>query len=504
MWSSDIWWHLRTGQLILEWSTVPHTDWFTFGASDRPWIDLHWLFQLLAALLYSVGGTDALVVLKAACLTATVAIGWSASGRGMPAAPKALCWFLAAVCLSGRTMVRPEMLTQVFLASALWLLARSEGNPRLLWGLPLLQLAWANCHGLFVLGVVAVAAYGVDRLVRERAGGRWLVEAAPADPKRGRLLAVGALTLLACLATPYFIDGALFPLVLYRKFTVDRELYSVIREFRRPLAYVLEYGWLARADLLAALQLGLATLASFLWLAREGRVSVYRLLLFIGFSLLAGQAVRNNGLFGLVACAVLCANCADAIALRSRRLSAAPWAPRAWVSLLAVLALAGFSVGFVTGRWAPGGPAGRHFGLGERDGRYAHAAARFAGREGLPSRVFASHLGVAAVYLFHNGPQRRVFMDGRLEVATPDTFRRYLAIQGAMALGDPRWEELLSRDAEGNLPAVILDLRGTRASHWMVAGVRSTEGWRQVFADATAAVFLEEALAERLGLPAVN
>jgi hypothetical protein len=37
----------------------------------------------------------------------------------------------------------------------------------------------------------------------------------------------------------------------------------------------------------------------------------------------------------------------------------------------------------------------------------------------------------------------------------------------------------------------------------MVTGVRSTEGWRQVFADATAAVFLEEALAERLGLPAV-
>ena len=366
MWSSDIWWHLRTGQLILERSTVPHTDWFTFGASDRPWIDLHWLFQLLAALLYSAGGTDALVVVKAACLTATVAIGWSASGRGMPAAPRALCWFLAALCLSGRTMVRPEMLTQVFLASVLWLLARSEGNPRLLWGVPLLQLVWANCHGLFVLGVVAVAAYGVDRWVRERASGRWLVEAAPADPKCGQLLAVGALTLLPCLATPYLIDGALFPLVLYRKFTVDRELYSVIREFRQPLAYVLEYGWLARADLVAAMQLGLATLASFLWLAREGRVSVYRLLLFTGFSLLAGQAVRNTGLFGLVACAVLCANCADAIALRSRRLSAAPWAPRAWVSLLAVLALAGFSVGFVTGRWAPGGPAGRHFGLGER------------------------------------------------------------------------------------------------------------------------------------------
>src|SRR5437763_573731 len=37
----DIWWHLRTGQLMLERGEIPHTDWFTYTNPDSPWIDLH-------------------------------------------------------------------------------------------------------------------------------------------------------------------------------------------------------------------------------------------------------------------------------------------------------------------------------------------------------------------------------------------------------------------------------------------------------------------------------
>src|SRR5580698_7861486 len=61
----DIWWHLRTGQLIVETGAVPRVDLFTYTNATRPWIDVAWLYEVGVALLYRLGGTSALVLLKA-------------------------------------------------------------------------------------------------------------------------------------------------------------------------------------------------------------------------------------------------------------------------------------------------------------------------------------------------------------------------------------------------------------------------------------------------------
>ena len=79
MWNGDIWWHLRTGQLILERRAVPATDWFTYTGPDRAWIDLHWGFQVVVATAYALGGTSLLVLLKA-CL-GTFAVGLTLLAR---------------------------------------------------------------------------------------------------------------------------------------------------------------------------------------------------------------------------------------------------------------------------------------------------------------------------------------------------------------------------------------------------------------------------------------
>lgn len=75
MGSFDIWWHLKTGQLILGGRGIPQVDWYLFTDWGRPWIDLHWGFQVLVALLYSLGGVNLLIVTKALCLVASIAIG---------------------------------------------------------------------------------------------------------------------------------------------------------------------------------------------------------------------------------------------------------------------------------------------------------------------------------------------------------------------------------------------------------------------------------------------
>ena len=42
--NNDIWWHLKTGEWILEHRTVPHQDPFSLIASGRDWIDHEWMW----------------------------------------------------------------------------------------------------------------------------------------------------------------------------------------------------------------------------------------------------------------------------------------------------------------------------------------------------------------------------------------------------------------------------------------------------------------------------
>lgn len=500
----DIWWHLRTGQLIVERGEIPQTDWFTYIDFDQPWIDLHWGFQLIVAGLYAIGGAKLLTLAKAFCLAGTITIAWGASGRNLPVWLKTLCWLLPLICISGRANERPEILSLLFLATWMWILARVDRQPRLIWLLPIVQILWVNCHGLFVLGLVVGGAYVIDRLQRSMRTHN--AEAAAEDSKltTRTLLWAAAATIVASLVNPYFEQGALFPLVLFRKMSVDHDFYSTrIGEFQQPWEFVKRNGF-SNIYLIAEAFLWILTTASFIWLALHRRVQIGRLLLFLAYSFLAWQASRNTAIFALVAGVVLCANCSEIHELRrltDKSIHDASIFPRAIV----LTVLVAFAATIPTNYWAAWGGEAKRFGLGEEPDAYwfAHGAAEFAGQEGMPANAFVSHIGQAAPYIFHNGPNRRVFMDGRLEVSTRATFEKYEQILAMMSITSPQfrptaeWEPLI-RDPQGLLPAVILDSRHSRNQ---INGLMATPTWRLVFADPAAAVFLDAATADRLALP---
>lgn len=489
---TDFWWHLKTGELILQERTVPQVDRYTFVDYGAEWIDMHWGFQVLITLLYRAGGASLVVVTKAAVITAAVAFAWRAAGPSLPPWLKALFWFLPVIAISGRGYERPEMLSQLFLAIWLFVAFRVEERPGLIWLLPAVQLLWANCHALFVLGLVVGGCYALDRGVRSVAGGRFGVDQAPRKPELRMLLGAALLAVAACFATPYLEDGFLFPLTLYRKFTVDQAFYSTnIGEFQQPIAFIRRYG-LTNFYLLAEIGTFLLTTASFVWLlAWRRRWSVLRLGLFVAYSHLAWEATRNTNIFSLVAGTVLCANVADRLAVRG------PAPEGRFERRLAQALCAGLAclIGLVvSGQWNEWGEKVKPFGLGEAKNWFIHEAAQFAGQPGFPTRAFIANNGQASVYIYHNWPERRVFMDGRLEVCSLDTFRTFNRILDFMAAGDPRWVELVPG---GELPTVILD---ARTSLQPLLLMRHTPGWRLVHADPAAAVFLDNATADRLRL----
>lgn len=508
---TDFWWHLRTGQLIWERGEVPRTDWYLFTDFDRPWIDLHWGFELLITALYSLGGVSLVTVVKACLLTTTVAISWFAVGKELPAWVRALIWIPAVICITGRGYERPEILSQLFLAMWLWIAFRVEVQPKWIWALPIIQVVWINCHALFVLGLVVGACYAVDYAIRKAAGGRFGLERVPETLKPLTVAAAGGACGLAAFVNPYFVEGALFPLVLYRKFSVEQEFYSArIGEFQRPIEFLLRHGF-TNLYLDAQLLLFAVTVVSLFVLAYVAhKWSPFRWLLILGFGNLSWEASRNVNIFALVSTVVLVANVADL--WRYFRTESTRDGERKFDSIstslplsdsrpmygnLAVSALLAVWIGLiVTGVWGRTVGEKKPFGLGERPWWFAHDAIRFAGGPGLPDRAILSHIGLAGVYEFHHGPEKKVLTDPRLEVGRQETLKWQESILQSMARGDRSWE-LLLRDKDGRLPVVILDSRTSRPA---INGLYATPGWRLVYADPAAAVFLPTKQADELHL----
>jgi hypothetical protein len=498
----DFWWHLRTGQLILERGAVPYTDWFTYASADRPWIDLHWGFQVAVALLYEAGGIDAVLLAKAALAAAAVAVAWRASG-GLPAWLKAAVWTLAVTALAGRILERPDVATLLALAAWLAILAASAGRLRLLWLLPAIQLVWANVHALSVLGLLVGGLFALDRVARRLAPGR--LDDGVATPPWRVAAPVAGLVVLANLATPYGVRGALFPLELYRKIAGQGDFYSRrIAEFLPPSSYVQIYG-VDTLYLPAALLLLIAALASFAFVSSRAPLSLFRLGVFGAFTYLAFSAVRNVSLWALVTGVVICWNLRDRV--EEARAASEP-APR-WLrgararDLAAAGVLLALTASVVSGFWGRhlGAAWGTEFRLGvAAEGWFPFDAIRFAGRPGLPDRAFLVPFSLASLYELEHGPDAKVFMDARLEVATRATYETWEQACALMAAADPRWTERV-RDAGGQLPVVIVD---PRFEPRIVAGLLATPGWPLVYADEHAAVFVPAEVAAAQQLPGVD
>lgn len=498
LYDTDFWWHLRTGEWILAEGRVPQIDLYTFTDADRPWIDLHWGFQILVTWLYRLGGANLIILAKAAVITCAVAITFFSTGQGWSWERRVLCWIPAVICISGRGYERPEFLSQLFLALWLWIVFRLEQTPRLVWFLPAIQLVWVNCHALFILGLVIAGCGILDWIIRGLLGGQFGLSALSADELRSLRTRVfaGLAAVCASLCNPYFEEGALFPFTLYQKFSSEQGFYSLfVGEFRKPIQFLQMAGVSAFRNIyfVSEIIVALVAAASVIARLRAGLgLNLFRLLLLAAFGHLAWEATRNTNLFALVATSVACANFAEA---RLARTAAAP--SRGGQKFVLAAVLTALCVAVVTGTWNRlAGDGNKPFGLGEARDWYIHEAAKFAGRDGMPELAIVNNFGQAAVYIYHNSPERHVFMDGRLEVCSKETFKMLFEILRWMSLGKRDWEGIF-RAAKVPLPVVILD---TRHSGFELLGMLQTPGWRLVYADATAGVFLEEAKADELNL----
>ncbi|MGA2355484.1 MAG: hypothetical protein ABSG02_13395 [Terriglobales bacterium] len=190
----DLWWHLRTGQWIVETHSIPHSDPFSFTRAGHAWISHEWLSEVIFFELYKHGGAAALIVFSAIVTTAGFMFLYL---RCRPGGQKRH-WAAAAIALGALASapswgVRPQMFTFTLASLLLLLIDRGEARPKFLLWIPPIFLLWLNLHGGFALGPALLVAYGIGVLLESAAGNTPWPEARP-------ILLRIVLLLIACLA----------------------------------------------------------------------------------------------------------------------------------------------------------------------------------------------------------------------------------------------------------------------------------------------------------------
>lgn len=151
----DLFWHLKTGELMWHYKTLPHTDWFSYTMSDYPRIDFEWLTEILMFLIWKAAGFGGLAVSFALIITA-------AFGYFIPEAikdhPFFLTRFLAILGAFVSSLTfgsRPQMISILGISIIMFIITKYKRSDqgKIIWLLPLVFLFWANMHGGFIFGI---------------------------------------------------------------------------------------------------------------------------------------------------------------------------------------------------------------------------------------------------------------------------------------------------------------------------------------------------------------
>jgi hypothetical protein len=449
---SDAWWHLKTGQYLVQQHRLPMPDpfaWTTYLGKpvypEEPMVrDFNltheWLAQALFYLAYAVGGFAGVVLFRAMLLTAICGVAAWIAYRRTGGFYRALMTALLVSAVAVRfNSDRPFLFTFLFLAITIAVL--DEG--RRLWLLPPLFLVWANLHGGYFLGWSALGAYAADAFLRRE----------PIASQK-RLWIISALCVAACGLNPNGFRALLVTLT-YNKSVLQTNLW----EWQHTALWPLEMFGVVL----------FASAGALLWARGRARISDW--LLFIAYTAAGIWAVRNVMLVGILGPVLIA--------------SYLPWKrplPAA-AQFAAALALLGGTVYGIA--------SGQAFQLRAADWAYPKGASDFLLQHHVSGRLLNSY-AFGGYLIWRLWPEQKVFVDGRaLNEGVYLDYRRMVG--NADATGGKSSEQLL-RDY--GIDIILMEgFEAASGTPYLLPAALSDPSqkeWKLVYQDSQAVIFMRQ------------
>ncbi len=456
----DFWWHLRTGQYIVQTHSIPHHDIYSFTNPGKPWIAHEWLSEVMFYGLYRALGWGGLIVLFGAVIGGAFALTYFRSvGRPYIAG---LAVLLAAVSTYPTWGVRPQMFSLLLTSIFLFLLLRDEsdsGVARPLWALPVLMLLWANLHAGYAVGLALILAVFAGTLLDGAVGFQ------PRDAARAkaqRLAIIFVVCTAVVLLNPNGIRLLSYPIETLR----SQAQQSYIAEWVSPNFH--EGRFQAFVALLFLTFLAL--------IVSPKRARPRDLLLLLGTAYGAMRSIRHIPIFALVAAPIL----AEHVFATMKQRNWAAWldAPdrippvkNAIVNTVLVLAVFAFvilRVDLLVHRQ----PA-------TEAEHYPAAAAQFLSSDRPPGPMF-NYYDWGGYFIWKLYPVYRVYIDGRADVYGDEFLESFAQTYRAQT----DWRVALDRYG---VNTVVLPPKTA-----MAAELRREPGWDNVFEDKQAVIFTHD------------
>jgi hypothetical protein len=379
----DFWWHLKSGQLILQQRAFLHNEVYSFTAAGREYIDHEWLFQVLLFLTYSLTGLTGIILLKSFVFAASyLLIAGFLLKEGVDRRVILIAVLLSAAGARTRFIERPEMFTILFLVAEYLLIERflRTGRRLLIWTVVPLSVVWANMHAAVILSLVLQLIVLLGLLVERQLAARgYPVFHKATNSHLVALLITFLATVPASCINPYGLRTLLVPFQLTG--IIDSGILN-------------NQEWVHPVPLHVPLFYTCLVLVFVLSFSNFRRIHIINLLLSAFFGYISLKYIRNIGLFCVLS-----------------PLLVAPYLPREgerrkWIApALAASALA-FCLVIVYSPY--------RIGTGEAPWFPARIVS-FTKQSNLQGNMINSY-GFGGYLIWHLWPERKVFIDGRNEV----------------------------------------------------------------------------------------
>jgi len=246
---------VRTGEYLLSHGILPpRADVFSATAEGRPWVNLHWLTDLVLAGMHSILGMAGLTILSAFTVGATM---WTLSKITLPQVTTwwgSVCSVIALIAFF--PVIQPGVPTITLLGLALlgallfrFQTAPSSGKP---WLLILLMVVWTNLDPHCWIGLLALLLFLIGEL---------LAKSFRTPEGKQRLLMQGGALLGGILISPWPLQPALQLRTVLLE-SQETQAYQSFRDFFPLLDFNLSQPEFWRAlDIFATIALALAGLA---------------------------------------------------------------------------------------------------------------------------------------------------------------------------------------------------------------------------------------------------